>query len=456
MEWDVIIRRGRLADPEKGSLQEGTLGIRQGKIAAVLYGEACETPMSAPTEIDAGGLVVCPGFIDVHGHIDGNFCGAMRSMMQGITTTVGGNCGLSPIEMDDFFLKQDDRGFLIHQAELVGHSFSLRRAVGLTDPYLPADEDQIKRMVYLAERALDQGACGLSFGLDYAPGSGEQEIMALSRVAARYGRIIPIHTRMFTSSDLYSLTEAVSIARLTGGHVQVSHLVYQYPDVELMGEALSLIECARRKGLRISVDSGLYTAFAAPLGTPTFDEETIDICGWNLEEFLITTGPYRGRRMTWALYKKLRVEDPDTSVVCFSGQPEAIYMALKCGYVMPSTDSSAYGPGEGHPQGAASFPKYFADMVRRRRDIPLIEAVRRATLLPAGTMGLAHKGRLSVGADADLVLFDPDTIEGKADFAGLGAPDAPPEGLPCVLVSGVPVLMEGRLTGALPGKVIRY
>ncbi len=135
--------------------------------------------------INAAGLIVCPGFIDIHGHVDGeDYCGEL-SVRQGVTTTVGGNCGLSPIDMNTFFENQDKKGFVINQAELVGHSFSMREAVGITDVYTPARTEQILKMQYLTEKALEEGACGLSLGLEYAPHSSMEEILAISLIAAK-------------------------------------------------------------------------------------------------------------------------------------------------------------------------------------------------------------------------------------------------------------------------------
>ena len=198
--FDIAINNGNLIDPELKTSFKGSLGIKDGRVAEITRGE-----LVGEKTINAAGLIVCPGFIDVHGHIDGDdYCGEL-SLRQGVTTTVGGNCGLSPIDMKAFFENQDKKGFVINQAELVGHSFSLRKAVGITDVYSAASSEQISKMQYLTERALEEGACGVSLGLDYAPYSSSEEILALSKIAAKYNRPIPIHTRVFAEDDLTSL-----------------------------------------------------------------------------------------------------------------------------------------------------------------------------------------------------------------------------------------------------------
>ena len=298
--------------------------------------------------------------------------------------------------MESFFASQAG-GYCVNQAEFVGHSFSLREAVGLRDAYRPASAAQIAQMESLARRALEAGAWGVSFGLDYCPGCAFQGVEALGRLAAKMGGLCPIHTRLFTMYDMYSISEAALLALNAGVQVQVSHLVYQYPLAHLLDEAFEMLEFAQRRGARIACDSGMYTHFAAPLGSATFDLDNMEICDWKFDELLVSTGPHKGEWMTEALYRKLRKEAPDTEVVCFSGEDDAVAYAFTRDYVMPSTDAGNYEPGQGHPQAAASFPLFFRVLVREKRQMSWPEAVRRATLLPAETMGLKRKGRLARG-----------------------------------------------------------
>ena len=159
MELDLAIHNGTVIDTEKRRRLSLNVGIRGDKIVAV----TAQT-LKAKRVIDAGGLVVSPGFIDVHAHLDGYAYGGELAACQGITTSIGGNCGLSPIGMEDFFQAQERDGYPIHQAEYVGHSFSLRREVGLLNPYVPASPEQIARMEYLAQKALEEGP--VAFPLD--------------------------------------------------------------------------------------------------------------------------------------------------------------------------------------------------------------------------------------------------------------------------------------------------
>jgi N-acyl-D-aspartate/D-glutamate deacylase len=447
--YDIAINHGTLINPEDKTSYIGCMGISNGKISAIGTEE-----LIGDTTINASGLIVCPGFIDVHGHIDGDIRCAELSLRQGVTTTIGGNCGLSPVDMESFFDDKNNINFVINQAELIGHSFSMRKAVGITDVYAPANENQIKEMEYLTEKALSCGACGLSFGLDYAPGTSINEILALSKVAAKYNCTIPIHTRVTSQNDLYSLSEAISISFATGTHVLVSHFVYQYGS-GMMENALSMIDKAIDQGVNISIDSGMYTPWSTFIGTATFDEECILSNGLDLESMLVATGPHKGKRLDWDLHRELRLTNPDESIIFFTGDASSIYSALSKSYAMPSSDTIGYALGEGHPQIAGTFPKYFKHMVRERKDLNIIEAIRKATLLPAETFGLKQKGRLSLGMDADIVIFDINKIEDKADFPDTGLPDAFPEGIPHVIVNGNIALSNGDIINRKAGGVIK-
>jgi N-acyl-D-aspartate/D-glutamate deacylase len=443
--FDIVIVNGILVDPEKLTRCNGNVGILDGKIAIVT-----RDTIQGHYEIDSTNRVVCPGFIDIHGHIElDDYC-AELSLRQGITTTVGGNCGFSPIDIDSFFSVQEKRGFIINQAEFIGHS-SLRETVGAINPHQPATKEQLIHMEYYVTMAFEAGACGLSLGLAYSPGSSHDEIISLSKIAARYGRIVAIDTRMLTSIDMYSIVEAISIARQTGARIQVSHLVYQY-GTGLMDEALAVITKARADGMDIRFDSGMYTTWATHIGAALFDEEAMNVNGWNLSEILVITGKYKGKRLNMDIYRKLRADEPHTAVVVFTGNEEEIYLALTHPYAMPSTDTGIYPPGEGHPQISGSFPRYFKKMVVERHELNLMEAVRKATLLPAETLGLHSKGRLTPGADADIVVFDINAITDKSDFE---LPNATPEGIDYVILNGQLALAKSNLKNSRAGKTVR-
>lgn len=448
--FDVVLNNGLLVDPERMTQYIGSVGITGNKI-----GDISLTPLEGKRVIEAQGLVVSPGWIDAHTHVDGKQYCAELSLSQGVTTSIGGNCGLSPLHMKTFFDRQDENSFVLNQAEFIGHTFTLRGAVGLNNIYQPANQDQIAQMVRLAERAIGHGACGVSFGLDYAPGSSFEEVLALSDTAVKHGRMVSIHTRMKNTKDLDSLEEVVKIGQITGARIVISHFVYQYGE-GIMDEALELVDKAIRSGVNLFIDSGMYTPWATSIGTATYDETNVSTNCWKMGDMLVASGKYTGQRLDRTIYNELRTSSPQECVIYFTGRKEDIYKALRRDYAMPSSDTAQYQNGEGHPQIAGTFPRYFREMVRERGDFNLPEAIRKATLLPAQVFGLTGKGRLRVNADADLVVFNLHTITDKSDFPDRGRPDALPEGISYVFVNGTEAVSKGKYNGVKSGKSIRF
>lgn len=447
--YDIAINNGTVLDTEQKTLIRQNIGITGGRIEAL-----SDFPLKGELDIDARDQIVSPGFIDVHGHIDGYEYSGILSACQGITTTVGGNCGLSPEDLTGFFKKEAAQGFPVNQAELAGHSFTLRRAVGLLDPYAAADDAQIKAMCGLAERMLNEGAQGISLGLDYSPGASLREILALAEVCAAHHGIMPVHTRLFTANDLNSIYEILYIGKMTGVRLLFSHFVYQY-GTGTMDDALSIIDHARSSGMDVYIDSGMYTNWSTYINTATFDEQTIIDNAMSFQDMVVATGEYKGQRLNRELYRHLRENCPDVSVIFMEQCDCDVYKALKKPYAMPSTDIGTYKKGEGHPQIAGTFPRYLRKMVRERGDLSLEEAVYKATLLPAQIYGFHTKGVLKRGMDADVVIFDPGRIQDMANYPDKGMPDALPEGISHVIVNGVPAAGNGQPTGNRSGRILK-
>ncbi len=448
---DVLFAGGRVVDVRGRTSRIANVAVEHGTIVDISPNE-----LPARRVVDASGLVVAPGFIDVHSHLDGHPYAGRLSAQQGITTTVGGNCGLSPLDFEKWFAGQEQAGYVIHQAELVGHSFSLRRAAGITDVNVKASREEIREMVRIAKKALDAGASGVSLGLDYSPGAGLAEIDAMAGAAAEYGRCLAVHTRLFTQNDLYSLYEVLAAVKRTGGRLLLSHFVYQYSGFGTLRPALDIVDNARAQGLDVWTDSGMYTDWATYAGTATFDEQTVKDNSLRFGDMVAATGKYTGTRLNRELFELLRRKYPDESIIVYSGMPDEVYEALDKPYAMMSTDAAGYAAGEGHPQIAGSYPRFLRKAVREKRLFSLEEAVYKCTLLPAQTYSLRGKGALEPGYDADLTLFDPETVCDNAKMPDKGEPDAPPTGIPYVMVAGTFAVDGGVFQDTRSGRVIRF
>jgi N-acyl-D-amino-acid deacylase len=452
MIFDLALKNGRVIDPASGLDQKVSLGIKGESISALT-----SDSIKGKIELDCEGLVVCPGFIDIHSHVDNHLYSGNCYALQGITTTIGGNCGLSPLSPEGFFREMKNSGFPINQGQLVGHSFTLREAVGINDINIPATAGQIETMLRMAEERLNEGALGLSFGLEYTPGSSYEEVSALCKLAAAYDRPVAIHIRYDSWKGLVALEEAFSLARQTGVSLLISHLVYMV-GMGMMTEALDLIEKARIEGLEIGVDSGLYSAFATFIGSAVFAPGCLEKWGCDYNSLYVSTGPYVNQQLNRELFEMLRKEAPETVIVAFVGKEEEVEEALLRPYVIVSTDGAVGSPepGSGHPQDSGTFPRFFRLMVREKGLLSLNEAIRKCTTLPAGKMNLHNKGTLQPGADADITVFDINTITDTSDYPGIGQPDSTPIGIAHVIVNGTPVVTNGNLLSkSLPGRPVR-
>jgi len=445
---DYLITNARLVDPESGADFSGSLGVKNGKIDS-LYKAASLLPQAKET-IDAQGGILVPGFIDVHAHTDNSVLCAEKLLAMGVTTAVSGNCGYSVVDFPGFFAAFEKDGYPINQLEQVGHGI-LRRAAGQGDINAEADKSQIEEMKLLAAEAFAHGACGLSFGLEYTPGASREEVIELAQAAADAGRFISIHGRYTKPDDIDSLREALDLAVITGAPVIYSHLVYMYTGAALK-EALGVIKEYREKGAPVWVDSGMYTAYATFAGSPCFDENIFLEDEAKLKKLRAVTGVYSGQTMDREKYIDMRKNHYNESLVYHIGENDDVFTAYSLPDVMVSTDSLEYPPEQGHPQGAATYPYFFRLLVKERKQFSLLEAVRRCTLIPARAAGLAKKGRLSCGMDADLVVLDWERLREHADFPGRGDPGALPSGVKHVFVNGVlSVKDEKRLAGVCAG-----
>ena len=504
----VVFEGGMLYSGDDQPPVRADVGLREDRIAAI--GDLGEVP--AELRLDVTGLAVAPGFVDIHSHALRNnpdrsgiyrWPDAENLIRQGVTSIIGGPDGTSPLPIADDLAALEAAPASVNFGTFVGQGSIRERVVGSEDR--PATAEELEAMRAEVAAAMRAGAFGLSTGLIYAPGSfaSTEEIIGLARVVADYGGIYITHMRNEAGGVFDSIAETIRIGEEGGLPVQITH--HKVIGGAMWGrsvDTLALVDAAIARGIDISIDQYPYTASSTDL-TAVFPR-------WSLSGDAVARrarmdDPGERTRMRQAIMELLANErggdDPPTDTVLADcswdpdlnglnlaqvlerrsrtvtlGNAAELVMELQyaggCSVVyhtmseddverimlypgtMVASDGGIMIPGEGvpHPRNYGAFARVLGEYARERGVLPLHTAIHKMTRLPAERIGLADRGRLAVGAVADIVAFDADAVVDRATFAD---PHRYAEGVHHVFVAGRAVLLDGRMTGERPGRVLR-
>jgi len=452
-QYDLVLAGGRVMDPETGLDATRNVGIRDGKIASVSASQ-----LSGRRVIHAAGLVVAPGFIDLHQHGQ-NLASERVKAFDGVTTALELEIGAPDVAK---FLKAKEGHSLIHYGTTASHLAARALIFGtpLPDGTIlpksgpatdqPATPDQIERIQQRLRDELDAGALGVGMGIEYAPGATRLEVIDMFRVAAE--RKLPVYTHMrsagrFDLGAIQSVEEVIGAAAISGAPLHIVHINSTCLHDSL--ECLSLIEGARARGLDVTTEAYPYIAGMTAINSALFNS------GWR-EKLGIDYGnlvlPDTGEHLTKERFEELHNSNKQQWVLVFANTQEIVDAIIPNPLIMIASDGA-----EGHPRNAGTYSRVLAQYVREKKTLTLMEALGKMTLMPAqmlerSTPEARRKGRVQEGADADLVMFDPQTI---ADHSTFEKPMEPSVGVRFLIVGGTALIDDGKMVdGVFPGRAI--
>jgi len=471
---EIVLVNALIVDGSGEPGFRGDVGVAGGVVVAVGPSGSVDAIPEAEV-IDLEGLVLTPGFIDIHNHSGGSVVRqplAEALLSQGLTTILVGADGSSSWTIAEYLAEVDAAAPALNVAVMVGHGTVRRRVMG-DDFKREATDDEIAQMLPLVEDGMNDGAFGLSTGLEYDPGfySNTAELIALSEVAAAHDGFYMSHMRDEEETVMDAIDEAIEIGFAAGLPIQISHIKMGNASVwDGSSEALGKITDARARGLDITADWYPYTAWASSLSIVVRSRQFSDP-GAVAEGLAALGGAERlqitryqpdptleGQRLDAIAMQKgrtavemyiLMMGEGGAGVIGHTMKIEDVNAFAASPYVMVCSDG---GIGSAHPRGAGTFPRVLAHYVRDQGILTLEQAVHKMTRMPADRLGLDTRGRIQIGATADLVAFDPETIQDNATFED---PEVLSTGIDRVWVTGELVWSNGEATGARPGKALR-
>jgi len=454
-QYDLVLEGGRVMDPETGLDAVRNVGIRDGKIVRI-----SSDALSGRRVIQAHGLVIAPGFIDLHQH--GQEMESQRvKALDGVTTALELEVGAPDVAQ---FLKAKEGRSLIHYGTSASHAAARALVFGAPLPAgeilpksgpatdQPATPEQLKRIEDRLRSELGAGGLSIGMGIQYTPGATRWEIIDTFRVAAERG--VPVYTHVRSGghvdpgSSIESLSEVIGASAITGAPLHIVHI--NSSCLRDAPQCLSMVEGARARGLDVTTEAYPYIAGMTFINSALFNP------GWQEKEGGISYNdlvvPNTGEHLTKERFEELHNSTTPQTVLIFSNSQEVLDKVIVHPLVMIASDGF-----QGHPRNAGTFSRVLAQYVREKGTITLMDALRKMSLMPAemlerSTSAARHKGRLQEGADADIVVFDAATISDRATFE---KPMQPSIGVRYLLVAGTVVVNEGAIVpDVFPGRAL--
>lgn len=454
-QYDVVLEGGRVMDPETSLDAVRNVGIRDGKIARI-----SSEALSGRRVVHAGGLIVAPGFIDLHQH--GQEPASQRvKALDGVTTALELEIGAPDVAL---FLKAKEGRSLIHYGTSASHVAARSLAFGTPLPPeailpksgaatdQPATAEQIEKIRERLRTELDAGGLAVGMGIQYTPGATRLEVIDMFRLAAE--RRLPVYThvrsagRVEPASSIASISEVIAAAAISGASLHIVHINSSCTRDSL--ECLAMIEGARARGLDVTTEAYPYTAGMTAINSALFNPGWQEKLGVSYGDLLL---PETGERLTKVRFDELHNSSTPHWVVIFSNTQEAVDEVIRHPLVMIASDGA-----DGHPRNAGTYSRVLAQYVRKMGAISLMDALRKMSLMPAqmlerSTAAARQKGRLQEGADADIVVFDAQTISDRSTYE---KPMEPSIGVRYLLVGGTLVVDAGKIVPEVyPGRALR-
>jgi N-acyl-D-aspartate/D-glutamate deacylase len=452
--YDVVLTGGRVMDPESGLDAVRNVGVSGDRIARI-----SAEPLSGKRVIDAHGLVLAPGFIDLHQHAQDPASGRLKAF-DGVTTALEMEIGVPDVAA---FLQRKKGRSLINYGTTASHAAARSRAFDspFSEPVLvapagpatdkPATSQQIQLMQQRLNSELDAGALGVGMGIQYTPGATRLEIIQIFRLAATRGVPVFTHVRSFgrvePGSSIEAVSEVIGAAAVTGASLQIEHINSSCIADAL--ECLSMVAGARARGLDVTTEAYPYIAGFTNINSALFNPGWREKLGVDYDALQM---PDTGEKLTKERFDQMHADPAPTEVLIFMNTQDMVDAVIANPLVMIASDGE-----DGHPRNAGTFSHILARYVRERGTVTLMDAIRKMSLLPAerlekSTVTARRKGRLQEGADADIIAFDPNSVADRSTYA---LPRRPSVGMRYVMVNGTLLIDAGKMAAdSFPGRAI--